>query len=92
MQEYGIAVEDLANPTKKKGAKQGQANVQFRDAAGNAWSARSRMPAWQKAKIRSSFELANSTKQLRALYGEVLEHWVVAGLIAVPNSKSCQLE
>jgi DNA-binding protein H-NS len=58
MQEYGIAIEDLASPTKKKGAKQGQANAQFRDAAGNTWSGRGRMPAWLKGKDKERFRVS----------------------------------
>ena len=58
MEEYGISLEDLRTGAKAKGknSKQ-QSNVQFKDADGNTWSGRARIPGWLKGKDREKFRI-----------------------------------
>lgn len=58
MQEYGITSRDLDFAAKKKGKKfRQQADVQFKDADGNTWSGRGRMPGWLKSKDKEKFRV-----------------------------------
>jgi DNA-binding protein H-NS len=58
MAEYGITLDDLSAPTRKKGKTSNtKASVQFRDADGNTWSGRGRMPGWLKDKDKEKFRI-----------------------------------
>jgi DNA-binding protein H-NS len=58
MNDYGISVQDIEGPGRRKGAKTSSlSNVQFKDNAGNTWSGRGRMPAWLKGKDKEQFRV-----------------------------------
>jgi len=58
MEEYGLTVNDIEGLSKRKSSKAAQqANIQFKDDAGNTWSGRGRMPAWLKGKDKEQFRV-----------------------------------